>query len=84
MNYPYYKCMECGGEIAELSLPIHPAQQYPKCNKCHTNKNVDIVLGDENTVVSEDMIIFSDDIKKVRGDTIGKYYVRSDTTHKQH
>lgn len=63
MRYPYYKCMKCNYDIAELQFPIHPKQQYPFCPKCHSNDDVDIVLGDENTVLDTDMVIFSDDVK---------------------
>ncbi len=73
MNYPFYKCMECDTEIAELNLPIHPQQQYPKCPQCHSNKNVDIAIGNENTVIgsentklSMDTVIFSN---KVNGNS---------------
>ena len=68
MDYPYYKCLECETEIAELSLPIHPQQKYPKCPKCKTDENVDIVLGNENTVIGdENTVIFSDNPKKLKG-----------------
>ena len=65
MNHPYYKCVKCDTEIAELSLPIHPAQQYPKCPKCKSNKNVDIALGDENTKLDANTVIYSDDREEV-------------------
>jgi len=65
INYPYYKCIECGVEIAEMSLPIHPAQQYPKCPECHSNENVDIVLGDENTKMNENKVIYSNKREEV-------------------
>ena len=64
MNYPYYKCMKCETEIAELNFPIHPKQQYPHCPGCHSNENVDIVLGNEDTVIGdEDTVIFSNNVE---------------------
>ena len=65
MKYPFYKCTKCGTEIAEMSFPIHPAQQYPHCPKCHSNKNVDIVLGNEDTKMDENTVIYSDNRKEV-------------------
>ena len=65
MDYPYYKCMECEIDIAELSLPIHPAQQYPKCPQCKTNDKVDIALGDENTKMDSETIIYSENREEV-------------------
>lgn len=67
MNYPFYKCTKCDVNIAELSFPIHPAQQYPKCPECHSNKNVDIAIGDETTVLDSEMVIYSDELGKVKG-----------------
>ena len=60
MRYPYYKCMECDEEIAEMSFPIPRNQKYPNCPVCHNNDNVDIVLGNENTELDSEMIIYTE------------------------
>ena len=63
MDYPYYKCTKCGQEIAEMSFPIHPRQKYPNCSNCKTNENVDIAIGDKNTVLDSEMVVFSDNVE---------------------
>ena len=52
--------MECDYDIAEMSFPISRKQQYPICPKCHSNEDVDIVIGDEDTELNENMVIYSD------------------------
>ena len=57
MDYPYYQCTKCETKIAETELPISNKQKYPKCPKCGTNENVDIVIGDENDRVTDSVLL---------------------------
>lgn len=61
LPYPFWRCMSCGVDIAEARLPITPHVMIPICPRCLHWRSIDLVLGDELTVLGdEDMIIFDD------------------------
>lgn len=61
MRYPYWRCMACEVDIAEMMLPITPHTQVPVCPKCLRWENVDLVLGDDETVLNPDTVILDDE-----------------------
>jgi len=62
MNYPYFCCERCDDlPIKETELPIDGNQIAPKCPNCGKNDNIDVVLGNESTVIGdEDTIIYKE------------------------
>ena len=60
MKYPFYICTKCDYEIKEMSFPISKNEVYPECPRYQSNDNVDIVIGNENTVLDSNMVIFRD------------------------
>lgn len=60
LRYPFYKCLRCDVDIAELRLPITPKTQVPVCPKCLRWDQIDVVLGDEATALDSEMVIFDD------------------------
>lgn len=61
MRYPYWICDECDTAISECSFPLTPNTEVPICPKCGS-ESVDIAMGDENTELDLDTIIYTDEV----------------------
>jgi len=61
MRFPYWICTNCGRGLAEVQLPLSPRTQVPICSECKTWVHVDVALGDENTEIDTDTVIWRDE-----------------------
>jgi len=60
MRYPFWHCRWCDEDVAEAAFPLRPSTPVPSCPKCGRVDDMDIVLGDENTVIDTDTVIWEE------------------------
>lgn len=62
MRYPYWVCDDCDTPIKECHFPLTPETLVPtECPRC-ASPNIDIAMGDENTELDTDTIIYTDEV----------------------
>ena len=61
MRYPFWHCRWCDEDVAEAAFPLRPSTPVPFCTQCESSEYMDLVLGDETTVIDDEMIIWRDE-----------------------
>lgn len=61
LRVPYYRCMKCEIDVQETRFPLRGSDRVPLCSGCESSDDIDIVLGDENTELDAETVIYFDE-----------------------
>lgn len=58
MRPPYWYCTKCKFGVKETRLPLRSGDRVPFCPRCGRVEDMDVVIGNEDTVLPENLVIY--------------------------